>query len=723
MPPSRFQIVVPTLPVADIELPGEVARLHELAYNLWWSWSSSARHLFQSIDPAAWDLYHNPVQLLINIEPSHWRPLLENRDFMQRYRQVLESFDAYMHRAEPTWFERRYRGFRGGPVAYFSMEYGIHSSLAIYSGGLGVLSGDHAKSASDLGLPFVAVGLAYRRGYFRQTVDGEGRQQHNYPEYDFARLPLRPAADRDGNELEVRVQMPGREVLARVWVAQIGRVPLLLLDTHVVANHPADRPITGTLYVSGREMRLTQELLLGVGGVKALEALGIEPTVWHINEGHCALLQLERLARAVESGNKATPRSIGKQVVFTTHTPVPAGNEAFDRDLTARYLEPWAERTGLELDDLLALGEAGQQPGDRSFNLTAFALKTSRATNAVSKLNAEVTSRMWGHLLEPKKDEPAIFPITNGVHAASWVGRDLRALFTSCLGDWQEKLLLPEAWQRFTDVDPAELWNAHLEQKRRLADLVRERVRDQQARHGHSPDELRRVDTLLDPMALTIGFARRFATYKRAKLVFSDLERLQALIANDERPMQLLFAGKAHPADAAGQALIQQIFALSRRADLKGRVVFIEDYDMRIGRRLVQGVDVWLNTPRKPMEASGTSGQKAAMNGALNLSILDGWWPEGFDGDNGWAIDGEEEGEIESTEALEAAQDAADAAALYELLEDEVVPTFYDRDERGLPMAWIERMADAIATITPNFSSSRMVRDYVERCYFPRPSS
>ncbi len=723
MPTSKTQIRVPTLPVADIELPGEVARLYELAYNLWWTWSSQARMMFRSIDPHAWDHYRNPVQLLINVEPSHWRPLLDNPEFLATYREVLEQFESYVHRSEPTWFERKYRSYKGGPVAYFSMEYGLHASLAIYSGGLGVLSGDHAKSASDLGLPFVAVGLAYRRGYFHQTVDGEGRQQHTYLQYDFARLPLRPAADAAGRELRVEVPLPGREVEARVWVAEVGRVPLLLLDTDVPENHPADRPITGMLYVSGREMRLVQELVLGVGGARAITALGLEPAVWHINEGHCALLQLERLAAlAAKTGAETALRDLGKQVVFTTHTPVPAGNEAFDRDLAAKYLAPWSEATGLPLADLLALGEAQHSPGDTSFNLTALALRTSRAANAVSKRNAEVTSRMWGHLLVPPADgQPVIFPITNGVHPASWVGRNVRELFARHIGpDWPEKLLTEAAWRRFRDVPDAELWAAHQDQKGRLGILIRDRCREQFARHGRSPEELRSVDGLFDPAALTIGFARRFATYKRAKLVFSDLPRLSALLCDDAAPVQLLFAGKAHPADQAGQELIQQIFALSQTAELKRRVIFLEDYDLRVGRSLVQGVDVWLNTPRRPMEASGTSGQKAAMNGALNLSILDGWWPEGFDGDNGWAIEAGERAGAAQGGRSEAEQDAADAEALYRLLELEVVPGFYERAEDGLPQAWIARMKDAIATITPRFSSNRMVRDYVEKSYFPK---
>ncbi len=731
-PTSDSWIHVPCLPVADIELPAELARFYDLAYNLWWTWKPQARFLFRSIDPEAWELYENPVQLLINVERTHWAPLLESASFMDLYREVVAELDAYLQPAQPTWFARRFPNHAAGPVAYFSMEYGLHSSLAIYSGGLGVLSGDHCKAASDLGLPLVAVGLAYRRGYFHQTVDGEGRQQHNYPDYDFSRLAVRLACDAEGRELRVSVPLPGRQVACRVWVARVGRINLLLLDTHVPENHPADRQITGSLYVSGREMRLVQELVVGVGGARTLAALGIEPAVWHINEGHSALLQLERLERAMNGDHRRAEDALGRlaeRVVFTTHTPVPAGNEAFERPIARKYLDPWAERLDLPTERLLALGEAEQKPGDESFNLTAVALRTSRSANAVSKLNAEVTSAMWGHLLPPAEEgRLPIFPITNGVHAGSWVGREMRALFARWLGpDWQQQMLDVEAWASLEERVPAEeVWLAHLGQKERLARFTRDRLRDQFARHGRSPDELRAVDDLFDPEVLTIGFARRFATYKRAKLVFSDLERLEALLADAERPVQLLFAGKAHPADQAGQALIQQIFALSQRPELAGRVFFVEDYDMRVGQRLVQGVDVWLNTPRRPMEASGTSGQKAAMNGALNLSILDGWWPEAFDGGNGWAIrwdetaDAEEGAEQEDESVgVEAEQDRHDAEALYRLLEDEVVPAYYHRNGDHLPLAWVERMKHAIATITPHFSASRMVRDYAEQAYFP----
>jgi glycogen phosphorylase len=706
---------IPTLAVADIELPAEVAKLYDLAYNLWWTWNPAARRLFGDVDLQAWERYRNPVQLLINVEPSCWELLVDSDDFMTAYREVVGEFEAYLAGDGESWFRRRRPDYAAGPIAYFSMEYGLHQSLPIYSGGLGVLSGDHTKSASDLGLPFVAVGLLYRRGYFQQTIDADGLQQHTYVEHDFSRLPLRPAAGRTGREIRVSVPLPGREVWARVWVAEVGRVPLLLLDTDVAGNDPADRPITGTLYVGGREMRLVQELVLGVGGVRALRALDIEPGAWHLNEGHCALLQLERLREKVAGEGLAVDEALGRiarDAVFTTHTPVPAGNEQFERPLVAKYLGPWSAETGVDVERLFALAEAGEAGDGEGFNLTALGLRTSRVATAVSRKNAEVTGAMWGDLLPDRGEQPLV-PITNGVHTATWVGREMRRLFERWLGPrWQELLLEEEAWQRVLELPDEALWQAREAQKERLIRFARSRVREQFARHGRSPDELRAVAGLLDPAALTIGFARRFATYKRASLLLADLDRLRRLLAAAEPPLQVLYAGKAHPADRPGQELIQQIFALSQSPDFAGRVVFLENYDMRIARRLVQGVDVWLNTPRRPLEASGTSGQKAALNGALNLSILDGWWPEAYDGDNGWAINGPVAGGDDE-------QDRADAEALYSLLEEEVIPAYHDRDEGGLPRAWLARVKRSIATVTPRFSSSRMVAEYAERAYLP----
>lgn len=710
-PPSPFGI--PTLHVSEIELPREFGRLYDLAYNLWWAWNEDASDLFGAIDPTHWAHYRNPVQLLLNVTPRRWYPLLESESFRHHYERVVTAFDAYME-SRDTWFRRTHGGDDDpAPIAYFSMEFGLHQSLAVYSGGLGVLSGDHCKSVSDLGIPFVAIGLLYRHGYFQQTIDADGVQQHSYPDYDFSRLPLRPVADSRGRSIVIGVPFPGREVLARVWLAQVGRVPLLLLDTDLPENDPSDRPICNQLYVSGREMRLAQEVLLGRGGVRVLEELGIDPGVWHLNEGHSAFLQLERLRSFVRRGaslDDAT-ETIRANAIFTTHTPVPAGNEQFDPNLVVKYLRDLADEVGLGVEGLLDAGRARE--GETSFNLTALAVRTSSFQNGVSRLNGRIASDMWRHLYPEGTDEP-ISSITNGIHSATWIGREMRELFEEHLGrDWQGRLLDPPSWDAILEIPDEAVWKAHQAQKRRLGRFTRGRLLHQFARHGAAPDELRSVGALFDERALTIGFARRFATYKRASLVFSDPDRLRALVSEADRPVQFVFAGKAHPADRPGQELIQRIFRLTREDGFRGRVFFLENYDMRMGRMLVQGVDVWLNTPRRPMEASGTSGQKAAMNGALNFSILDGWWPEGWNGDNGWVI-GEETGGRD-----EADQDRADVESLYGTLESEIAPLFFDRGEDLLPRGWIRAMKESIRTLTPQFSAHRMVRDYLELGYLP----
>jgi starch phosphorylase len=706
-------IAIPQLQVADIELPRRVEKLFDLAYNLWWTWNRPARQLFEAVDEHAWSIYRNPVQLLINIEPTHWQQQLESETFLRAYHAVVNAYESYMGDTG-TWFARKFPFYEGGPIAYFSMEYGVHHSLALYSGGLGVLSGDHCKSASDLGLPFVAVGLLYRHGYFRQTVDADGRQQHTYPEYDFHRLPMRPAATHTGREVIVKVPFPGREVAVKVWVAQVGRVPLVLLDTDLPLNDPADRPIANILYIRGRETRLAQEMVLGIGGVRALRALGIEPAVWHMNEGHSALLQLERMRELVEEGSRPAGEALARitrDAVFTTHTPVPAGNERFAPELVGAYLGKHVQAVGLPLEDVLALGLAGQPESDGGFNLTALALRTSSYRNAVSRLNAEVTNAMWSHLVD---GGPPIQAITNGVHPPTWLGAEMLELLTRALGaGWAGRMLGPEEFAKVHEIPDEDLWAAHMQQSERLGRFLRSRLRDQFARHGRSPEELRTVENLFRADSLTIGFARRFATYKRANLVVSDLDRLERLLGSGEHPVQILFAGKAHPADHPGQELVQSIFELSQEERFRGRVFFLEDYDMRVAAMLVQGVDVWLNTPRRPYEASGTSGQKAAMNGALNASVLDGWWPEAYDGENGWVI-GDERAYSTPED-----QDREDAASLYSILESEIVPMYYDRDEQGLPRRWLARMKRSMATITPGFSSNRMVRDYAERAYMP----
>jgi starch phosphorylase len=714
--------VAPQLPridcqhVGDIELPHEFQELYELAYNLWWTWSPRAGELFSAIDSRAWAYYYNPVQVLLNVERRQWEHLLESETFLGTYAAVTQELRSYMNGAARSWYWLNYPTYDRGPIAYLSMEYGVHQSLAVYSGGLGILSGDHLKSASDLGVPLVAVGLLYRSGYFQQTVDPDGHQQHSYPEYDFARLPVRPAANATGRDVLVTVPLGNREVRVKVWVAQVGRVPLLLLDTDIPENDPADRPITSMLYVQGRAMRLAQETVLGIGGVRALNALGIKPAVWHINEGHSALLQLQRAADAMNGGAAdldAALEEVRATTVFTTHTPVPAGNEQFDGELAWQYLGSWGERLKTSWEDLQELAQPDPRHNDGGFNLTALALHTSRFANGVSRIHGSVSRRMWQPLFgRSTPDEVPVDHVTNGVHLATWLGREMQEMLTRHLGfHWQGQVHRRDALERLMNLPGEELWRAHQAQKQRLGRFTRHRLRDQLARHGRSPEELREVESFFRADALTIGFARRFATYKRASLVFTDPHELRRLISDDSRPVQILFAGKAHPADRPGQELIQHIFQLSQQPPFKGRVFFLENYDIRVGRMLVQGVDVWLNTPRRPLEASGTSGQKAAINGAINCSVLDGWWPEAFDGTNGWAI-GREEVLADVDQ-----QDREDAYALYEVLTEEVIPTFFEHDDNGLPQRWLTMMQRSVATVAPLFSSDRMVRDYVTKAY------
>ncbi|HXG40182.1 MAG TPA: alpha-glucan family phosphorylase [Candidatus Limnocylindrales bacterium] len=707
---------IPTLPGATFRLPPQLEGLRSLAYNLWWTWHPRAKILFSRIDAAAWARYRNPIAVLAG--PVAWPELLDDPAFMADYHELIRAFQRYMENGADHWFHRRHAAALRGPIAYFCAEYGFHESLGIYSGGLGVLAGDHAKSASDMALPFVGVGLLYRKGYFRQTIDADGHQEHAYPDYDPSRLPILRVQGEDGAPLSVTVPLPERDLSVAVWCVQVGRVPILLLDTDVPENLDADRPITHILYVRGREMRLHQELVLGVGGVRALRALGIEPAVWHLNEGHSAFLLAERAREAVAAGATLDEALavVRRNSVFTIHTPVAAGNERFDADLVRRVAGPLLDGDGrpdtggVPTERVLELGRGvDRDPGQ--FDMTAFSLRLTSGANAVSQLHAVTANGTWA----PVIDRP-ILGITNGVHPPTWLGSSIRELLERRLGADLDNLD-PQArdrfWERIDELPAAELWEAHQRQKLELAIFARGRLRNQFARHGESPTTLRELTEALDPEVLTIGFARRFATYKRAGLLFADIDRLAALVWNADRPVQVIFAGKAHPADRPGQQVIQEIFTRSRSPQLRGRVFILEDYDMRIARFLVQGVDVWLNNPRRPLEASGTSGMKAAMNGVLNVSVLDGWWDEGWTGDNGWAIGGRE------TNPDEAAQDWADAQALYEVLEREVVPLYYERGADGLPLGWIARMHRSMATTLWRFSSTRMLHDYTERLYLP----
>ncbi len=708
-------IRVPTLPPTTFRLPPQLEGLHRLAYNLWWTWHPAAKNLFGQIDSIAWQRYRNPIPVLAG--PVAWDELLGDPRFLADYRDVLAAFDRYMANGSDHWLERRHPDALTGPIAYFCAEYGFDESLGIYSGGLGVLAGDHTKQASDMALPFVAVGLLYRKGYFRQTIDADGHQEHAYPDYDLSRLPIQRVVGRDGNPLHVHVELPGRTLNVAVFLAQVGRIPVLLLDTDQAENDRADRPITHILYVRGREMRLHQELVLGVGGVRALRALDITPAAWHLNEGHSAFLLCERAREQVAAGSTLDDAwsAIRENSVFTIHTPVSAGNERFDADLVRRIAGPMLDGDGrpntggVAMERVLELGR-GVDGSTSQFDMTAFSLRLTARANAVSQLHAETANATWEGIVPHR-----ILGITNGIHVASWVGDGMRELYGRTLPTEIDNL--DGRPGRFSDrverIARADIWDAHQRQKLELTLFAQGRLRNQFARLGDAPSTLKELEHVLDPSIFTIGFARRFATYKRAGLLFTDIDRLARLLFDEQRPVQVIFAGKAHPADRPGQQVIQEIYTLSRSEKLGGRIFFVEDYDMRIARFLVQGVDVWLNTPRRPLEASGTSGMKAAVNGAVNLSVRDGWWDEGWNGDNGWAIGGQ------SSDPDEGAQDWADAQDLYRLLEEEIVPRYYERGRDGRPAAWIDLMRRSVASTIWRFSTTRMLHEYMEQMYLP----
>jgi starch phosphorylase len=713
MPTLRRFTVVPRLPVP-------IERLREIAQNLWWAWSPVARELFVRIDPDLWEEVHgNPIEMLSMIDQARLDELATDDAFTSHLEAAWETYKRYMSRE--GWFSRTFPKASGARIAYFSMEYGLHESLPIYSGGLGVLAGDHLKTASDLGLPLVGVGLAYAEGYFRQVLNADGWQGESYPINDWHRMPVSAVLDGKGERLFVDVTYPDRVIRAQLWKVQVGRVPLYLLDANVDANSPEDRAITGPLYGGDQEFRVRQEIMLGIGGIHALAALGLSPNVCHMNEGHSAFLAIERIGRVMrETGAtfQVASEACSAGLIFTTHTPVPAGNDAFDPALVRRYLEPYRASLGLSEEDLLALGRVDPRDGASTFSMPVLAMRAADHYNGVSELHGEVSRRMWASLWpEIPTHEIPIGSITNGVHSASWIANEVGSLFTRYLGPrWAEESDLADVWERANEIPDAELWQVHEHRRHRLVTLARRRVRQAAEKRGAAPDEIRVAEEALDPRALTIGFARRFATYKRAALLFTDLERVKRLLGDAARPVQLVFAGKAHPQDKGGKELIREIVHASREPALRGRVVFLEDYDMRVARAMVSGVDVWLNTPRRPLEASGTSGMKAAANGVLCASVLDGWFAEAWrdhGAEIGWAIGrGEEYAGGDG--------DRVEADLLYDLLEREIVPLFFEREvSSGLPRGWIKKMKGSISRLVPTFNTHRMVREYAERFYVP----
>jgi len=699
-----------------------IAPLHErlwaLARNLWCTWDHNSSSLFLDLDPARWsDLNHNPIALLNEMPPAKLESravegMLHSR-VNYAYRRMLEYLEA-----DRTWGTRYAGVLRPHPVAYFSAEFGLHESLPVYSGGLGVLAGDHIKSASDLDIPLVGIGLFYGQGYFRQRLDLYGWQREEYFETDLNQLPMQVAIGKDGRPVVVEIQTRSGHILAKVWRVKVGRRDLLLLDSDVEGNAPEDRELTSRLYGGDLRIRIRQELLLGVGGLRALKALGISPGVFHLNEGHSAFAVLEAIRMRMEDEgigfDAAVPR-VSREVVFTTHTPVPAGHDRFDARLVEEHIGPVREALGLTQDSLLGLGRENPTNGDEPFCMTVLALRLSRRANAVSALHGEVSRAMWTGLFRGKpEDEVPIGHITNGVHVPSWLAPQMFRLYDRHLGtDWLQRGSEPSTWTGIENVDDGELWETHLNLKSQLIEFVRRRAVIQAERRGESLEVLQRLEGVLSPDALTIGFARRFATYKRANLILSDMERLAAMVNDPNRPVQFVFAGKAHPLDEPGKRLLQQIAEMMRDPKFRDRFVFVEDYDINVGRHFVQGVDVWLNNPRRPLEASGTSGQKVVLNGGLNLSVLDGWWAEAYDGVNGFAIGtGKTHSDIR-------VHDARDGEDLLRTLRDEVIPLYYQRDRDGLPRGWIKRMKRTIRTLGWRFNADRMVMDYTLKCYVP----
>ncbi|HSV97443.1 MAG TPA: alpha-glucan family phosphorylase [Spirochaetota bacterium] len=696
-------------------LPERLKPLENIARNMWWVWNYEAIELFRRLDVELWREYdHNPVALLGAISQKDLDAAAESESFLAHMRRVEEELD--WHLTKKSWFEENYPDFEGGEIAYFSAEFGIHESLPIYSGGLGVLAGDHLKSASELGLPLYGVGLLYRLGYFHQYLTIDGWQQERFPETDFYNIPVTLLKDAAGKPLMISVEFPGRDVHAQVWEATVGRVRLYLLDTNIDANDIEDKAITDQLYGGDTEMRIKQEMLLGIGGVRALGALGKNITVYHMNEGHSAFLAVERIHMAMTSHDMNFNEALEFVFpgnVFTTHTPVPAGNDRFAAELIDRYLSHYYGKLGITREEFLALGRENPFDKSETFCMTVLAIKTAAACNGVSKLHGSVSRNMWRNIWPslPVHEVP-VSHVTNGVQILSWTSDEMMRLLNRYLGPrWIDNPVDKDMWLNVDSIPDSELWRCRERLRERLVGFSRKKLKEQLYSRGAPKTEAEKSDAVLDSEALTIGFARRFATYKRATLILRSMPRLEKLLLDKERPIQLVFAGKAHPRDAAGKELIKHIVNLVRDDRFRNKIVFIEDYDVNIARYLVQGVDIWLNTPVRPLEASGTSGMKVVPNGALNISTLDGWWVEGYNGTNGWAIGKGEEYDDSDY------QDDVESLSLYNILEKEVIPMFYNRGADGLPREWIGRIKESMKTLCPQFNTNRMVREYTERYY------
>lgn len=711
---AQFRATPPNL----FSLPRRISRLGELAYNLWWAWNPEAERLFKQIDSDLWEAVgHNPVRFLNKIERAQINSVTYDRYYLDLYDRVFRAFDKYMQ-ADSTWFKDSHPELNEKTLAYFSMEFGLHECLPIYAGGLGVLAGDHLKEASDLGLPIVGVGLLYVNGYFSQRLTEDGWQEMQTFELDVTDVPITQVLDEEKNPLLISIFLPGRRHYARVWEVRVGRVPLYLLDSNVEQNEFKDRGLTSRLYNSDPDVRISQYLLQGVGGTRALRAMNYAPDAFHLNEGHSAFLGLELAREQVLLGvpfEEANQNLRGANV-FTTHTPVPAGNDEFPLWQIDKYFAGWWGELGLTREQFISLAANTQEWG-QTFSMPILAMRFANYVNGVSELHGQVSRKMWHKALWADKpvEEVPITHVTNGIHTGTWLARRMRLLFDRYLGpEWNEHADDPLMWDYVESIPDRDLWVVRRHLKRKMAYYIRERARKRWLKGGFHPIQVIAEGALLDPYALTIGFARRFAPYKRADLILSDLDRLLKLLNIPNQPVQIIFAGKSHPDHEQGKRLIQDVYRTVKMAENGGRLVFLENYDMNIARYLVQGVDVWMNTPRRPNEASGTSGMKAALNGVLNFSILDGWWREGYNGKNGWAIGNEQE--FPDTHI----QDAHDAESLYDILEKEIIPTYYkQRSSDGLPGDWIARVKECIRTLGPAFATRRMVKEYAERMYVP----
>ncbi|MFC1912509.1 alpha-glucan family phosphorylase [Chloroflexota bacterium] len=705
----------------NVKLPERISRLEELANNLWWSWHKQARQVFRALDYPLWkESGHNPVKQLSWISPERLAQASADPAFLAIYDSVMVAYDEAMSPVDHTWLQTNYPNLLSGPVAYFSMEYAIHNSLPIYAGGLGVLAGDICKEASDLGLPMVAIGFMYPQGYFHQHISISGWQEEEYQDLNFDEAPINQVLSPSGDIALTRVRLGDVDLTLCAWHVKVGRTDIYLLDTQLEENLKPYQQLSARLYVSDKELRLQQEIALGIGGVRVLRALGINPAVWHANEGHSAFMTLERVREKVAEGMDFTEaqREVRKTTVFTTHTPVMAGHDIFAIDLVEKYFHGYWEQLGIDRRVFLELGwESNSDP--RNYNMTVLALKMADQRNAVSQLHGSVTRKMW-HGLWPDiaEDQVPISQVTNGIHVPSWVAPELNHLLAKYLGeDWLTRYDIPHLWEKVLEIPDEALWAVCQKLRRKLVGAIRERMRTRWLEDDIPWTHMLMMGALLDPEVLTIAFARRFTEYKRPALILHDIKRLKQIVTNKRHPVQIIFAGKSHPADMASKNLLQQVYKIAADREFQGRIVFVEDYDMHLARYLVQGVDVWLNVPRRLQEASGSSGMKASLNGVLNLSVLDGWWYEGYNSSNGWVIGNRPDNYEVDTE------DKMDAEALYHLLEAEIVPLYNNRDVNGVPHDWIRKVKESIISIVPIFCARRMLKEYTERMYVPAAQS